>query len=234
VTVPTVDVPPCTELGFNETAATWGGLIVSTVETTVAACVAVIVTDVCAATARVLTVNVIEDLPAATVTDAGTVAEVLPLASLTIIPPVGAGPVKVTVPVTVVPPLTVDGLIETDFRPASPTVRVAVTVLVPDFAVIVAVCELVTTVEFATKIPESWPGDTVTVAGTVTIELLLVNSTTIPPLGAAPESVTVPAEVVPPAMLVGLNETESKVGGFTVTVADCEPAPSFPEIIPAT
>jgi hypothetical protein len=48
---------------------------------------------------------------AATVTDAGTVAAaVLLLVSVTTVPPVGAGPVRVTVPVLFVPPVTEVGL----------------------------------------------------------------------------------------------------------------------------
>lgn len=56
------------------------------------------------ATATVFTVNVALDLPAAMLTEAGTVAWVLLLASLTTMPPFGAGPLSVTVPVAGVPP----------------------------------------------------------------------------------------------------------------------------------
>ena len=48
-------------------------------------------------------------LPAATVTDAGAIAAALLLASDTATPPVGAGPLKVTVPVVDAPPITLAG-----------------------------------------------------------------------------------------------------------------------------
>jgi hypothetical protein len=59
-------------------------------------------------------VKVADAFPAAMVTEAGTVAWVLLLFSLTVMPPAGAGPVRVTVPVEATPPARVDGLNETD------------------------------------------------------------------------------------------------------------------------
>jgi hypothetical protein len=58
----------------------------------------------------VVTVNVADDAPAPTVTDVGTLAEVLLLDSETETPPVPAGPVSVTVPLDETPPARVDGL----------------------------------------------------------------------------------------------------------------------------
>ena len=61
-------------------------------------------------TALVLTVNVALLAPAATVRVAGTVAAaVLPLIRETTAPPVGAGPLSVTVPVEGDPPVTLVG-----------------------------------------------------------------------------------------------------------------------------
>lgn len=57
-------------------------------------------------TPTVFTVNVTEVFPAAMVTDAGTVADLELLESLTTIPPVGAGPLRVKVPVEVLVPAT--------------------------------------------------------------------------------------------------------------------------------
>ena len=73
------------------------------------------VTDVEAVTLLVVTVNVALLAPAATVTFAGTVAAaVLPLERETVAPPLGAGPLRVTVPVEEDPPLTLVGLSATD------------------------------------------------------------------------------------------------------------------------
>ena len=68
-------------------------------------------TGVLAATANVVMVNAGEtEAPAATVTEAGTVAAALLLVSVTTALPVGAGPLSVTVLATVdVPPVTKAG-----------------------------------------------------------------------------------------------------------------------------
>ena len=69
------------------------------------------VTGVDVVTVLVLTVNVALLAPAATVTLKGTVAAaVLPLERETAAPPVGAGPLRVTVPVEGDPPVTLMGL----------------------------------------------------------------------------------------------------------------------------
>ena len=68
------------------------------------------VTDVEALTLLVFTVNVALLAPAATVTLAGTVAAAaLPLIRETDAPPLGAGPLSVTVPVEGDPPVTLVG-----------------------------------------------------------------------------------------------------------------------------
>jgi len=67
------------------------------------------------------------------------------------------------------------------------------------------------------------PAATVTLAGTcAAVVLLLVRDTVAPPLGAAPLSVTVPVDELPPVTLVGFTETEDRdtdAAGFTVSVA---------------
>jgi len=69
------------------------------------------VTVVDATTALVLTLNDALVAPAATVTLEGTLAAVvLLLESVTCAPPVGAGPLSVTVPVDEFPPVTLVGL----------------------------------------------------------------------------------------------------------------------------
>jgi hypothetical protein len=88
--------------------------------------VAEIVTAVEAATRLVVTVKVAVLAPAATRTLTGTVAApVLLLERVTVAPPVGAGPVSVTVPVDVLPPMTAIGL-KLRLLSASAVVAVAV------------------------------------------------------------------------------------------------------------
>jgi hypothetical protein len=77
-------------------------------------------------TTEVVTVKVAELPPAATVTLAGTVAiTVLLLERVATIPPVGAGPVSVTVPVEALPPVTLVGLRPTELNAGGFMVSVA-------------------------------------------------------------------------------------------------------------
>src|SRR6266852_6783194 len=79
------------------------------------------------------------------------------------------------------------------------------------------------------------PAGTVTLEGTLAAELLLERATCAPPAGAAPLSVTVPVEELPPVTLVGFSATDDKdrEGGFTVRVAVCVPPLKVPEIVTA-
>jgi hypothetical protein len=77
----------------------------------------VIVTVVEAATALALTVNVALVAPAAIVTLEGTLAAAVSLLeSVTIAPPAGAPPLRVTVPVEEFPPVTLVGFSESEER----------------------------------------------------------------------------------------------------------------------
>jgi hypothetical protein len=77
--------------------------------------------------AVVVTVNVPVVLPAATVTEAGTVAAALLLDKTTEMPPAGAALFKVIVPVEELPRATLVGLSDTDERAAGAVmVRAAV------------------------------------------------------------------------------------------------------------
>lgn len=78
------------------------------------------------ATEPVVTVNVAVAEPAGTVTLAGVVALALLSESVTTVPPAGAKPVNVTVPVEDVPLTTAVGLMATEVSVAGLTVRVAV------------------------------------------------------------------------------------------------------------
>ena len=95
-------------------------------------------------TMDVLTLKVALLAPAGTITLEGTLTALLLLESATCAPPAGAGPLRVTVPVEDVPPITLVGLSiseETVGRGGGATVRVieAVCVKVPDVPAMVAV-----------------------------------------------------------------------------------------------
>jgi hypothetical protein len=83
------------------------------------------------ATTAVVTVKVFEDVPAATVTLTGTAAAALELEIATVAPPVGAAPVRVTVPLEAAPPVTLAGLTVTDRSEGGSTVSDAVCVAPP-------------------------------------------------------------------------------------------------------
>ena len=83
--------------------------------------------------------KVAEVIPAATVTEAGTVASVLLALRLTTNPAVGAGPVIVTVPVVPAPPAMLAGLIVREVAVGAVTVRPVLTVVPPVVAEIEAV-----------------------------------------------------------------------------------------------
>ncbi len=65
-------------------------------------------------TPLVVMVNVVVVAPAATEILPGTWADELLLDRVTTVPPVGAGPVRVTVPVEELPPVTLAGLRDTE------------------------------------------------------------------------------------------------------------------------
>jgi hypothetical protein len=174
-------------------------------------------------------VNVALVCPDCTVTLDGTVAtDVLLLDRFTLAPPEGAAPVNVTVPVELFPPLTLVGLSVSDEsvtdEDAGLMVSVAWFELLPSVAVIVAVVIAVTDVVVTVKFVLVDPAGTVTLLGTVALELLLLRLTTLPPEGAAELNVTVPVELVPPVTLVGFKVTEETVGpelpGFTVKLVE--------------
>jgi hypothetical protein len=109
------------------TAVTTGGLTVSVAVLFVVPVAAVIVGVAVVPTARVVTVKVALVWPAATTTDVGTVAAVVALElRVTVVPPVGAGPLIVTVPVEGDPPVTVVRLRLSALTSGASTVTLAV------------------------------------------------------------------------------------------------------------
>ncbi len=155
-----------------------------------------------------VTVKLVDVVPAGTVTLAGTVAaEVLLLARVTNVPPLGAGPPSVTVPCEMLPPRTVLGFSVTDEAPVrGKTVSEVVVVTPPKPAEIVTGVDVVTALVVTVNVALVDPAGTMTLAGTVAAEVLLLDSVTAaPPDGAAPLRVTVPCDVPPPTTLLGLN-----------------------------
>ena len=148
--------------------------------------------------------------PAGTVTVLGTLARLELLRSCTTTPPAGAGPLRVTVPVAVLPPTMLVGLIVSDWSVTLEddglTVRVAVRETPPAVAVIVTLVVLETARVETVKFALVAPAGTVTVLGTVaTFVLLLLRLTTNPPDGAGAVRVTVPVLLLPPTTLVGFK-----------------------------
>ena len=147
--------------------------------------------------------------PAGTVTVLDTLARLELLRNCTTAPPAGAGPLRVTVPVAVLPPHTVVGLIVSDWSVTlgeGLTVRVAVREMPPAEAVIVTLVALETACVETVKFALVAPAGTVTVLGTVaTFVLLLLRFTTNPPDGAGAVRVTVPVLLLPPTTLVGFR-----------------------------
>ena len=147
--------------------------------------------------------------PAGMVMLLGTLARLELLRSCTTAPPAGAGPLRVTVPVAVLPPQTEVGLIVSDWSVTlgeGLTVRVAVRETPPAEAVIVTLVALETARVETVKFALVAPAGTVTVLGTVaTFVLLLLRFTTNPPDGAGAVRVTVPVLLLPPTTLVGFR-----------------------------
>ncbi len=171
-------------------------------------------------TAKVVTVNVAETLPAPTVTVVGTFAKVRSaLDKLTTTPPGGAACVRLTVPVDVLPPTTAVGLSATVDKTGPGVVTVSgVDAFDPPYvAEIVTVVDVVTAVVETVNVAAVRPAFTVTLAGiAAAVGLLLVSETVAPPAGAGPLRLTVPVDEVPPT-------TEE---GFIVTEAIVTPVPA--------
>jgi len=157
--------------------------------------------------------------PAGMVTLGGTAATPgLLLERETRTPPLGAGPLSVTVPIEGVGPTKVLGLSVSEVRVGPDggcgvTVREAVCVT-PELA-----AEIVTVVELAVVMVDTWktapidPAATVTLAGTVATEVLLLDKEKmVPPLGAGLLRVICPVEDFPPLTLVGFSVSENGVG----------------------
>jgi hypothetical protein len=167
-------------------------------------------------TTVVVIVNVASDLPPGITTAIGGMAATPSLDNETITPPGGAGPVRVTVPVEDFPPLTLAGLNVKVESAGGVIVRVAFTLDLPTVAVRVSTVCADTDCVFTVKLTDSFPAGIVTFAGNVKPAWAEVKATDTPPVGATPVRATVPIELVPPATVEGLNDSDPKVEGLIV------------------
>src|SRR5919198_1908199 len=172
-------------------------------------------------TAEVLTVNVAVVLPETTVTLAGTVAALSLLDNMTVAPLVGAAAESVTVPVGLFPAATdVGARLSADSVGLALKVKIAELLPLTSEAVMLADVEADTGEVLTVNVAVVFPAATVTLAGTVATALSLESVTTVPPVGAAAASVTVPVEVLPPTTAVGLSASADTAGtGVKVRVA---------------
>jgi len=125
VTVPVEFLPPATVEGLSVKEVRTGGLIVRLAVTVVPFRLAEIVAVELVPTGEVFTMKIPIVLPAGTVTVAGGIAALKLLESFTTMPPAGAGPVSVTVPEEVEPPVNVVGVNTIELNTGGFTVRVA-------------------------------------------------------------------------------------------------------------
>src|SRR3954468_22965977 len=147
----------------------------------------------------------------------GCATERLPVERVTDRPPLGAAELNVTVPVALLPPLTLDGVMARDSSDgavgAAARLMNADLVMPPAFASTSTVVKTLVALVVIGKLVELLPAGTLTVGGTCrSAGLLLVNVTTPPPAGADVTSWTMPCVEVPLTMSVGLTLNPASVG----------------------
>jgi hypothetical protein len=167
---------------------------------------------VCVVVVDPVPVNVVLIAAAGTVTGLDTVSAALLDDNATLVPPVGAALVSVTVQVVFDPDTMLAGLHDNvDTAGGGVTVTVAVAEPPPAVAVIVAVCVVVVDPAPVNVVLVAAAG-TVTEPDTVSAALLDDNATLVPPVGAALVSVTVHAVLDPDTMLAGLHDNVDTAG----------------------
>jgi hypothetical protein len=167
-----------------------------------------IVTVVLEATAWVVTGNVAVVAPACSATLGGIVAG-SPAVSGTTTPPTGAGALSVAVPVTALPPTTVDGLREIDAS-ANPVTVIVGDCFEPPFSKALIVAVPGATAVIVTFALDEPMGMVTGLSTRITDGLLLVNATLMATV-AGPLSARVICPFVPAAMLVALGVTLASV-----------------------
>jgi len=230
VTVPTELLPPVTEAGFIERPDIVVERIVS-VALTLLPWVAVILAVCWVATCLVDPVKFAEDEPAGIEREVGTLAFLLLLASVTLNPPVGDGPLRVTVPAKPEPaatftgfkviPVRVGALISNDPVTADP--------------VILAVTRTLTSAGTAcvlqVKLAEVEPPGIDTEDGPPQAVELAVSVAVLPAAGAGPVSLSAPVVVLAPVTLPGLNVSELSFAARMTRFARAEDDPSVPFMV---
>jgi len=216
VTVPVAELPPVTDVGERLTPPSSDGSIVKVADFVPVPNAAAIVAATLPETTEVVIVNVAELAPAGIVSVEGIEALVLLELNLIVMPPAGAVPLRVTVPVEDNPPTTADG--ETVRPPRLIGLMVSEADLVePPMVVAIVAVTLDETAEVPTeKVAEVAPAGTVTDPGTFALELLDDSETTIPLGPAGPLRVIVPVEELPPNTEVGLSDRLEIVAASTV------------------
>lgn len=117
VAVPVEVSPAITDAGFRDNVERTGASTLNCAVRVTPAYEAVMVDVESVVTTLVEIEKVADCEPARTTTDDGTeAAETFELLSATVKPPAGAEPLKLTVPVTIAPPYTVDGLNDSAVR----------------------------------------------------------------------------------------------------------------------
>lgn len=219
VTVPVEGEPPRTDVGLSVREESFAGVMASVAVMETAPKVAVIVAVVGESTPIVETAKAAEVWPAAIVTVVGVDADELLLARDRAVPDGPAGPLRVTVPVDEVPPITVVGLMLRPESPAGFTVNVPLELWPFKDAMTAAWVDASTPMVATVKVAVVCPARTVTLEGKDTAFEAEANATVRPPFPAGASSVTVPVEFLPPTTVLGLKDTLDTSMGLIVRLA---------------
>ena len=233
VTVPVEVCPPVTVEGLRLMDSGPIGRTMSEVLTDPPLRVAVMFPVAVEVTAWVLTVKVAVVFPANTVTVAGTVAAEKELLRATTVL-TGAVLLRVTVPVAVRVPITVEGLMLIEAGAKDCTTRVRLVARPLAVAVMVMFLVELTAWVVTVKLIVVLPAAIVTLAGTVAAGSELVSVTTVLPGAEAASSVTVPVVLCPPSTVLGKSERDCGPMGRTVREVFADTPLSVAVMLPVT